>query len=245
MIIKIGNNEKQGHGPIKILYPGLVLNNGDTGIGSIGRIDHAQLPPGAFIAMHPHINDEILSYFRSGNVKHTDSEGFTEFITENRLMLMKAGKEFYHEERVMEDKGQIEGLQIFIRPEKKDLTPQVEFHELAEVHSFTNWRMIASPETDDGLLKLRSETWIFDRKLNTEKNISLPNLHSEKLTLLLYVFKGSISLNGSLEASKGESFLIKNETISIDSNEAELVLFVTNENAEIFKGGMYSGNQLN
>jgi len=244
MLKKIDNTQKQGHGPIKMLYPGLALQQNDTGIGSVGRIDHALLPPGGFIAMHPHINDEILSYFRSGRVKHTDSEGFTEYITKNRLMLMKAGKQFFHEEKVMEDGGNIEGLQIFIRPQTKDLTPQVDFCELEEVHSTNQWRNIASPETEDGLLKLRSQTWIFDMQITDKNSFSLPIFENSNLTFLLYVFQGNVQVNNNINLSKGESLLIKNEIISIDATQAELVLFVTNEDAEIFKGGMYSGNQI-
>jgi len=52
--------------------------------------------------MHPYINDDILSYFRIGKVKNTDSAGFTELISRSKLMLMKSGKVFYHEENILE-----------------------------------------------------------------------------------------------------------------------------------------------
>ncbi|MEJ7677960.1 MAG: pirin family protein [Segetibacter sp.] len=63
--------------------------------------------------MHPHINDEILTYLRSGKVKHTDSEGFSEFIEPTRLMLMKAGKSFYHEEKVLIEGGHVRSVANF------------------------------------------------------------------------------------------------------------------------------------
>jgi len=34
-----------------------------------GRIDHARITPGTLIPMHPHQNDEILTYLRNGKVK--------------------------------------------------------------------------------------------------------------------------------------------------------------------------------
>nr|WP_278248460.1 pirin family protein [Niastella populi] len=40
-------------------------------------MDHARINPGALIPMHPHRDDEILTYLRSGQVKHLDSEGHT------------------------------------------------------------------------------------------------------------------------------------------------------------------------
>lgn len=245
MLYKLTNAMKQGHGPIKILLPGVPLNTGDSGIGSIGRIDHADMPPGSFIAMHPHINDEILSYFRSGRVRHTDSVGNTEFITNRKLMLMKAGKAFYHEEKILEDEGKIEGLQIFIRPEKKDLDPVVDFYDLEDIHSVNQWRMIASPETGDGLMKFRSQTYIYDIKIEGNNSIFLPQLPQDNLTLLLYVFQGNILVDDFLSVAKAESVIIKNEINTIiKTDNAELVLFCTDENAEVYDQGMYSGNKI-
>jgi redox-sensitive bicupin YhaK (pirin superfamily) len=95
MLIKIDNSKKVGNRNIQILYPGLSINDTGTGYATIGRIDHAKFAPGALIAMHPHINDDILTYLRSGKVEHKDSEGYTAFIEPTRLMLMKAGKSFF------------------------------------------------------------------------------------------------------------------------------------------------------
>lgn len=245
MIFKIDNSKKVGNPHIKILYPGKAMGSKDTGLASIGRIDHASLPPGSFIAMHPHINDEILSYFRIGKVKHTDSAGFSEYITPSRLMLMKAGKSFFHEEKILDDSEVLEGLQIFIRPKEKDLTPEVQFYELQNVFSENEWRLIAAPSSE-APLQLRSDTWIYDIQITEEKQIELPLLPKKGLTLLLYVFQGSATVNNSLSLSKGESVIIKDEeNINIHSLQSEMVLFVTDETSEFFDGGMYSGNQNN
>jgi redox-sensitive bicupin YhaK (pirin superfamily) len=41
--------------------------------------------------MHPHRDDEILTYLRSGIAEHKDTEGNIEIITNKRLMMMNAG----------------------------------------------------------------------------------------------------------------------------------------------------------
>lgn len=107
MIRKLDLSMKYGNSHIAVLYPGQPLGMGDSGIGSIGRIDQADIHGGTTIKMHPHINDEILSYFRTGKVVHTDSAGLTETLTRSKLMLMKAGRVFYHEEKIMD---RLEGL---------------------------------------------------------------------------------------------------------------------------------------
>jgi hypothetical protein len=243
MVKKISNDNKIGNSHIKICYPGSILGKNDSGIGTIGRIDQANVPAGNTIKMHPHINDEILSYFRSGIVKHTDSEGFSIDITPNKLMLMKAGKIFYHEESVNEH---IEGLQIFIRPGEKDLKPEVIFHDLLAVFSKDEWRLIASP-TSQTTLQFSSETWIYDFKAVDKTNLNLPELPKSGLTAILYVFQGFAEINEEMKLEKGESIVFDgNESVNISVDAgAELVLFLTNEASVFYSGGMYSGNQSN
>ena len=241
MIYKISNDQKVGNAHIKILYPGKAIGNkADTGLGPIGRIDHANIPRNITIKMHPHINDDILSYFRTGFAEHIDSEGFRAKISRNKLMLMKAGKIFHHEEHMPEP---LEGLQIFIRPEVKDDVPEVSFRDLEETDSFDKWRLIASPN-ENSQLKFTSETWIYDVTLTNEKEIILTDFDKEKMTGLLYIFHGEVTVNKDLNLKKGESIVFKNEDLNIQATEtSEMVLFVVNENSTYFDGGMYSGNQ--
>ena len=141
----------------------------------------------------------------------------------------------------------LEGLQIFIRPGVKDLTPEVHFMDLESLHSENEWRLLASPTTQTSF-QFSSQTWIYDTKLIQGNTLALPALVKEQLTCLLYAFKGMVSIqaeNGTeLTLAEKDSAIIKSEVIKIIANEdTELVLFVTDEQAQIFKGGMYSGNQ--
>ena len=243
MLQKISNSLFVGNGPIKILYPGLAVSKTDTGIGSIGRIDHPEIHGNTVIKMHPHINDEILSYFRTGKAEHSDSEGFVKMIGKKTLMLMKAGKSFYHEEKIIGEGEPLEGLQIFIRPGKKDLQPEVVFLELESLHSENKWRLLASPEPET-TFQFSSQTWLYDMKLLRNNRSEIPELPRNGLTALLYVFQGAVRVNDSIDLKKKEGIVFKDEHVVITASEdAELVLFVTDEEGEIFKGGMYSGNQ--
>ncbi len=242
MLTKIEESEMYGNGPIRVLYPGVKTNKRDTGIGSIGRIDHAFFRGNHLIKMYPHVNDEILSYFRSGKTEHKDSQGNVEWIGKNRLMLMKAGQLFYHEERMIDEGEPMEGLQIFIRPGSKDLTPEVLFWDLDTFHSVNAWRLIASPHSMT-YFQFSSQTWIYDILLQNS-SIQLPEQVSADLTCVLYVFNGQAMVNNEL-LEKRESIIIRNEKVIINSpTTAEIVLFVTDEKAEIFDGGMFSGNQM-
>lgn len=247
MLTKIDHTVKYGkqHGGfgIQMLYPGLIrpqLN--DSGFSTIGRIDHARITPGTLIPMHPHKNDEILTYLRSGKVKHLDSEKYTDVISNQRLMVMNAGATFYHEERVLEEGGVLEGLQIFIRPEAANLPPKVQFYQMPEVYSSNLWRKIAG-KGDDYPLQIRSNTWLMDMRLEKGEEIVLPEAPSENCAFLFYVFDGKINVNEVATLATGESALIETENPVFYADEtSDIVLFITQTNARHFDGGMYSGN---
>jgi len=250
MLTKISNKEKlsKQHGGfgIEILYPGIIVaNTTDTGIGTIGRIDQAKVMPGTLIPMHPHRDDEILTYLRSGQVKHLDSEGITEVISGNKLMMMNAGARFYHEELVMKEGGILEGLQIFIRPDKSGLAPRVQFYDLPQQFSINQWRKIAGKDKDYPL-EIRSDTQIQDIRLEKGSSETLPFIPSDHQSILLYVFDGAIEVNNEILLGKGESVLIEKTTPTFTALQtSDIVLFVTAKNAPYFERGMYSGNQKN
>lgn len=96
MIEKIGNDRKVGNSHIKILYPGSIIeNSNDSGVASIGRIDHANISGATTIKMHPHINDDILSYFRAGYAVHTDSEGFQAIVSKKQADVDESRKTLF------------------------------------------------------------------------------------------------------------------------------------------------------
>jgi redox-sensitive bicupin YhaK (pirin superfamily) len=247
MLTKIDTTIKYGRQyggfGIQILYPGLIrpeLN--DTGFYTIGRIDHAKITPGTLIPMHPHRDDEILTYLRTGVVKHLDSEGHTGIISNQHLMLMNAGANFYHEEKVLEEGGVLEGLQIFIRPEIGGLKPQVQFHQLSEVYSVNQWRKIAG-KGNDYPLQIRSNTWLMDMRVEKGEDIFLPDTPNKDTALLFYVFNGAMQVDENLILNTGESVLIETgDPLFTALESSDIVLFITQTTAAHFDGGMYSGN---
>lgn len=227
---------------IEILFPGKGIGSEDSGIGTIGRIDQARVTPGTLVPMHPHQDDEILTYLRSGVVEHKDTEGNIEIITNKRLMMMNAGSKFQHEELVLPEGGVLTALQIFIRPETGGLAPQVQFHEFLETISRNEWRAVAG-KGDAFPLQIRSNTWIYDMSLEQGEQRSLPVLPLKDATCLVYVFDGSLAVNETILLQKGESVVVENEEILLKAaGDCNIVLFITDLNAPVFKQGMYSGN---
>ncbi|MBS1095188.1 pirin family protein [Gluconobacter wancherniae] len=225
---------------IEVLYPGLATGSDDSGLGAIGRIDHARFQPGSIVPMHPHKDDEILTYLRSGEITHRDTVGHVEDVTPQRLMLMNAGHTFQHEEQSHPASEPLTALQIFMRPHATDLEPMVQFHDFGAIYSVDDWRLIAGPH--DAPLVLRNDASIFDARLTAGTILPLPAAKRSGLTYLLYVFEGHVSLSGQ-ELRTGESLILDGADYDVTAlSRSDLVLFMTDPVAPIFSGGMFSGN---
>jgi quercetin 2,3-dioxygenase len=234
--------KKKRHGSggfgIEILYPGLAEPGGDSGIGAIGRIDHARVTAGTVVKMHPHRDDEILTYLRSGRVLHRDSVGHVEEISSTRLMMMNAGHSFEHEEEVLE--GPLEALQIFLRPEAADLEPMVQFHDFGAALAETDWRLLAGPEAAP--LTVRAAAWVQDRHLAAQQAAALPPPPVATAARLLYLFRGRASVAGNV-LDAGDSLLLgPGDHTVLAETASDLILFTTDPEAAVFRGGMFSGN---
>jgi redox-sensitive bicupin YhaK (pirin superfamily) len=246
--VKLERSSKRRHGSggfsIEILLPGVASGDRhDSGLGTIGRLDDANITPGTLVSMHPHRDDEIITYLRSGRVMHKDTVGDVEWFSPTRLMLMGAGREFQHEELVDPQGEHLRALQIFLRPESAGLVPRVQFHEFSGPVSVGAWRRIVGPTPADPLV-VRSRSWVEDGRFEPDDATPLPPAKLEGETRLLYVFAGQVTVDG-ITCSAGEAAILAASATTLSVVEkSDLVLLTTDETAPVFKGGMFSGNVL-
>ncbi|MEM7345073.1 MAG: pirin family protein, partial [Chloroflexota bacterium] len=86
---------------IRRFFPGRAIpDHKDHGYGPLVAIDDATLNPGTVVKMHEHRNDEIVTYVHQGVMHHSDYSGATLDIDRHNLMVMNAGRSFWHQEQV-------------------------------------------------------------------------------------------------------------------------------------------------
>jgi redox-sensitive bicupin YhaK (pirin superfamily) len=231
------------HGPFQLrrIRPGVALGRtDDAGFGGLGLIDHARLQPGLVVKMHEHRNDEIISYLRSGRMRHTDSAGRSEVISPDRLMVMNAGAGFSHEEAVLGD-DPIEMLQIFVRPEAGNMEAGVQFVSLDKVESIDRWRLLAGPMGSAAPSFVRQAVYLYDIHLSAGGSIGLPTVPG--FDRWLYVFRGTVSV-GDEQAETHTALTISADQTTFEvkaSQEADLVLFLVDRQAAFSRAGTMSG----
>lgn len=242
MIKKLSSHQHKQpfRGPFTItrVQPGDILGDGseDFAFGPLSIIDHAVMSKGLTIKMHEHVNDEIFSYVWQGTMYHRDSAGIEKAVSPGNLMMMNAGKSFWHEEKVRLD--QVEMLQIFIRPRETDLEPMIQFHEKTSLSS--DWYLMVGPENSDAPLKLRQNVFIFDAHPKKGDQLDIPVY--EGLRQFLYVMDGEMTVDG-MKIGKYEAITdLENSLPYVTATEdSTVLLYLVDMNAAMSMAGTISG----
>jgi hypothetical protein len=111
-------------------------------------------------------------------------------ISPAKLMMMNAGKSFWHEESTPD--VPVEMLQIFIRPREADLPGQVQFYHRPDGLPQGQWQLVGGPEPNDAPLKIRQRVIVYDARLGQGSKVTMPT--GEGMTPWLHVMDGAVTV---------------------------------------------------
>ncbi len=94
--------------------------------GPLRIINEDYVAPGAGFGMHPHRDMEIITYVIAGEAQHRDSLGSGSVIKAGEIQKMSAGSGILHSEFNPSQRQELHLLQIWIIPNKHNLTPKYE-----------------------------------------------------------------------------------------------------------------------
>lgn len=201
------------HDPQRIHFGALRVLNDDT------------VAPGMGFGRHPHDNMEIISIPTSGDLEHSDSMGNKQVIRQGDVQVMSAGTGVQHSEINKNKDKEVRFFQIWIFPDKKDITPRYDQKNFSEEQKHNTLLTVVSPiGTKDGGVQINQNAWFSLGKL--DKGLSIDyNLKNKQHGVYAFVIEGEVIINGEklnrrdgLAISETEQLKIKAET------DAELLL---------------------
>ncbi|MBK8702702.1 MAG: pirin family protein [Saprospiraceae bacterium] len=199
------NPERMHFGVLRVL-------NDDTVQGGMG------------FGTHPHDNMEIISIPLEGDLEHKDSMGNTTVIKNGDVQVMSAGTGISHSEYNKNRDKLVKFLQIWVFPNKRNVTPRYDQITLNLADRKNKLQQILSPNADDEGVWIHQNAWFhlgtLDKDFTTQYHIK-----SSGNGVYAFVINGDVTVGGqALHARDG--FGIWNvDTIDIkaDSN-AEILL---------------------
>ena len=189
--------------------------------------------------MHEHRNDEIISYVSDGMIHHADKAGGNFPISPSQIMVMNAGKSFWHKEQTKPDGETARVMQIFVRPHTVDLAPFIQLRNL-EAPVPNTWRFLAGPENSDAPAIIRNDARLYDIHLGAGVRAPVPSW--DNWDTLVHVYRGNAQVNGTALA-QAEGALLVNEIPAVvrSGSNATLLAFLINRHATLTHAGTIGG----
>ncbi|HBF32223.1 pirin family protein [Rhizobium sp.] len=128
------------------------------GYANLRVINEDRIVPGSGFGEHAHQDMDILTLVLSGKLKHEDTLGNVATIAPGEVQLMSAGSGIDHSEMNASDSDGAHFLQIWLIPDTQGGVPTYQQTALPSQAEAPDWTVIASGNTNDGALRLLSDT---------------------------------------------------------------------------------------
>ncbi len=230
--------QDQGSFRIRFNFPGRNHpTRDDHGYGPLSTVVESFMDPDTLIPMHQHRDEEIISWVPDGVMRHDDREDNQLVTDPEHLMIMNAGRGFWHEERTLPEDPPLRMLQIFVRPHSLGLEPEIQ-HEPIPDPVENRWRQLFGPEGSGAPLFVRNDVECHDVRIGEDAAVELPSKPGHDT--YFYVFEGTVSAEDQRFESTESGLLVGggngNVTVTAQT-DALLVAFVIDPDAPITRQG--------
>ena len=152
---------------------------------------------------HPHDNMEIVSILLKGAVEHEDSMHNKELIRAGEIQVMSAGTGVFHSEFSKKGFEDASFLQIWIFPNKENVTPRYDRISLADVAKPDELYQILSPNPNDQGVWIYQQAWFHFGDLSAGWQGEY-TLKGEDSGVYFFVIEGEVEVAGqSLDRRDG------------------------------------------
>jgi len=150
---------------------------------------------GMGFGLHPHDNMEIISIPLEGDLAHEDSMGNQTVIKHGDIQVMSAGTGVKHSEMNYNKDKPVKFLQIWVIPNKKDVTPRYDQITLDPANRINTLQQILSPNPDDAGVWIHQDAWFHIGKFDLDYTTTY-TLKKAGNGIYAFVLYGSFELAG-------------------------------------------------
>ena len=195
--------------------------------GALRVLNDDTVEAGMGFDTHPHDNMEIISIPLEGDLAHKDSMKNESVIKYGDIQVMSAGTGIMHSEYNKNLNRRVKFLQIWLIPNRKNVTPRYDQMTLNVADRKNKLQQILSPDPADSGVWIYQNAWFllaqFDKEFSSEYSIK-----AEGNGIYAFVLSGDITINGQhLNTRDGLGLWeVDKLTISADSDSEFLFMEV-------------------
>jgi redox-sensitive bicupin YhaK (pirin superfamily) len=192
--------------------------------GALRVLNDDTVAAGMGFGRHPHDNMEIVSIPLEGDLEHNDSMGTKAVIKHGDIQVMSAGTGIQHSEMNFSKTAPVKFLQIWIIPDKENVTPRYGQVTLNVADRKNKLQQVLSPNPDDAGVWIHQSAWFsmgnFDKGVKAEYT-----LKKKGNGVYAFILEGDFTINGEK--------LNRRDGIGISEIEAEIKIQAESDNAQI------------
>jgi redox-sensitive bicupin YhaK (pirin superfamily) len=193
--------------------------------GVIRVLNDDQVAPGMGFGTHAHDNMEIISIPLEGDLEHKDNMGNATVIKKGDIQVMSAGTGISHSEYNKSKDKPVKFLQIWIFPDKKNVTPRYDQITLNPSDRHNKFQQILSPNAGDTGVWIHQNAWF--HLGNFDKDFSTNYLMKKSDNgVYAFVLKGEVTIDGNVLNERDGLGIWNTNKISFKANSqnAEVLL---------------------
>lgn len=195
--------------------------------GTLRVLNDDFVAPGMGFGTHPHDNMEIISIPLEGDLEHKDSMGNTTVIKNGDIQVMSAGTGIRHSEYNKNKEVPVKFLQIWVFPNKRNVTPRYDQITLNVEDRKNRFQQILSPSADDEGVWIHQNAWFHMADLEKGTKIDY-DIKGEGNGLYVFVLNGDVTVDGQSLSTRDGYGLWDTKTVNFtaDSNTSLLLMEV-------------------
>ena len=195
--------------------------------GALRVLNDDKIAGGTGFGLHPHQNMEVVSIPLKGALEHKDSLGHASVINEGEIKAMIAGTGIRHSEYNKNNNTPAEFLQIWVIPDRMNVSPRYENAVIAGLLKKNEITEIVSPYPGDGKgLWIYQQAWfsIGELEKNTLQGYKLKSPNS--LGVYAFLIEGKATVAGKELEKRDGLGIYDTESFEIKANEYTKILLI-------------------
>jgi quercetin 2,3-dioxygenase len=192
--------------------------------GALRVLNDDTVEEGMGFGTHPHDNMEIISIPLEGDLEHKDSMGNVSVIKHGDIQVMSAGTGIFHSEFNKNKDQRVKFLQIWVFPNKKNVSPRYDQISLNIADRHNKLQQILSPNPEDEGVWIYQNAWFhlgrFDKGVSTDYHIK-----ANGNGVYTFVLNGDITVNNQKLNARDGFGIWEVDKISVKADtDAEFLL---------------------
>ena len=163
--------------------------------GALRVLNDDWIASGEGFGKHPHDNMEIITIPLEGDLAHKDNMGNSETIKTGDIQVMSAGTGVQHSEFNPNDDKRTKLFQIWLFPNKQNVTPRYQQITLDKSLQKNDFAQILSPNPDDEGVWIHQDAWFYLSDFDAEFSKKLA-LKKEGNGFYIINIEGEIVVDG-------------------------------------------------